>query len=138
MSLRHHNAKVLLCEDFNELDGTDIASHFCLTQVVDLTTHCHNTLNLSISDMTDWYLPPLPPKHLLSLRPTPDSAVRRFGQWVVGYRWIEILTVENVEDKRNSYFAIICQAYHNFYSTKTTRTQAAILPWVTPRIKHLM
>ncbi len=58
---RHPNAKFVLCGDFNELDTTDITSHLCLTQTVEFPTYSQNTLDLILTDLTDWYLPPRPP-----------------------------------------------------------------------------
>ncbi len=130
---RYPNAKFVLCGDFNELDTTDVTSHLCLTQVVEFPTHGQNTLDLILSDLTDWYLPsrPLPligrsnhssvlwlpsltishqrEAEIKTLRPTPYSAIRRFGDWLVHYPW------NDVTEKWNKYLATITQAYFHFF-----------------------
>lgn len=71
-------------------------------------------------------------------RPTPDSKIRQFGQWLVGYPWVEVLTIRDVTEKWNNYLSTINQAYHHFFATKTQHTHPADLPWMTSRIKALM
>ena len=159
---RYHSSKLVICGDFNQLDVSDIKDHLNLVQVVDFPTHEQNTLDLILTDMADQYLPPqpLPPvgrsNHLSvqwlpaattphphqpttrTYRPTPDSAVRQFGQWMVRYPWTEVLTVTDVNDKWENFVATSTLAYEHHFPEKTVTLHPADVPWITPRVKRLM
>ncbi len=154
-------SKLVICGDFNELDVSPISQHLNLTQVVDFPTHGNSTLDLILTDVGTHYLPPqqLPPMgrstHVTILlpatptnspspavtrtyRPTPDSAIRNFGQWITHHPWTEVLTVQDVQQKWDYYQDTITTAYHHFFPTKTVRTHPNDVPWITPRIKRLI
>ena len=156
------SSRLVVCGDFNELDVGDILDHLSLRQVVDFPTHGRNTLDLVMTDMADLYLPPqpLPPMgrspHLSVLwsptlttslppvctvatyRPLTDSALRRFGQWVVAYPWTEVIATEDVNTKWENYHSSVMKAYHHFFPPKTSTKHPSDLPWITPRIKRLL
>ncbi|KAK3893298.1 hypothetical protein Pcinc_002854 [Petrolisthes cinctipes] len=163
LQARYQSSKMVICGDFNQLDPKEIEDQLSITQIVHFPTHKQNTLDLIITDLSDQYLPPqpLPPvgrsNHLSMFwtpatttshdqddhttkicRPTPDSAIRQIGQWLIQYPWTEVLTVSDVDRKWENYQTTITQAYYHFFPTKEVRNHPADLPWITPRIKRLM
>ncbi|MPC96971.1 hypothetical protein E2C01_092256 [Portunus trituberculatus] len=117
---RFPSAKAVVCGDIIQFNTNEIAEQLNLTQVVDFPTHCTNTLDLILSDVTQHYLPPepLPPIGLSNnnsilwspalstsrptravaktYRPVTDSAMRQFGQWVTQHLWTEVLDIDDV------------------------------------------
>lgn len=147
----------------NELDTSDLQEQLHLRQIVDFPTNERNTLDLILTDLSEqFYLPPqpLPPvgrsTHLSVLwtpapttshhqarairtyRPTPDSAIREFGQWITRYPWTEVMTETEVTKKWDNFVATSKQAYETFFPTKSVRIHSADVPWITPYIKNLI
>lgn len=164
LKTKYPSAKFLICGDFNEIDTQVFENELALSQVVDFPTHNQSVLDKIITNLADQYLPPqpLPPvgksTHLFILwtptlttttthhqppttrrhRPTPDSSVREFGQWLTHYPWTEVLTVTDIEVKWEIYTSTITQAYHHFFPEKTMTVHPKDMPWITPRIKRLI
>ncbi len=51
------------------------------------------------------------------------------------YPWVEVLTVNDIKEKRNNYLTTITQAYFHFFPTKTIRVHPKDLSWMTPKRK---
>ena len=162
LRVRYPSAKIIICGDFNEIDTFDLQNELHISQLVDFPTHENRTLDLILTDLGDHYNPPQPmapfgrsnhlsvlwrPKATVSLqqastlrtyRPLKQSSIRQFGEWLVHYPWVEVLTIEDVETKWMNYITSITTAYHHFFPEKSLRTHPADLPWMTDRIKRLM
>ena len=106
LRVRYQAAKLVICGGFNRLDISDIQHQLHLTQVVGFPTNDQTTLKLILFDMSQQYKTPQPllpigrSNHLTvlwrpipttsipvsadtrSYRPMPDSALRKFGQWI--------------------------------------------------------
>ncbi len=164
LKLKFPSSKIVICGDLNQLNINEILEQLHLTQVVGFPTNINsnNTLDLILTDLGDQYLPPkpLPPmgksNHLCvywsatptiphqhssiirTHRPTPDSAIREFGQWLVNYPWTEVLTVDDVNTKWENFSTTATRSYHHFFPTKRTKMHPTDVPWITPRIKKLI
>ncbi|KAK3882610.1 hypothetical protein Pcinc_013022 [Petrolisthes cinctipes] len=159
LKIRYPSAKFVICGDFNEINTEELENALSLSQVVDFPTHNQSVLDEIVTDLSNQYLPPqpLPPvgksTHLSILwtpipttthhqppiirkyRPTPDSLIRGFGQWLVQYPWVEVLTVSEVDIKWENYSTTITQAYYHFFPEKSTTVHPSDMPWITTRIK---
>jgi len=143
LRVRFPAAKLVICGDFNCIDISDLLHQLHLTQIVDFPTHGQTTLDLIITDLSQQYTPPqpLPPmgrsSHLSVLwapilttslpkttitkthRPLPDSAIRRFGQWIVQHPWTEVTAVDDVNTKWLNYTRTTTEAFHHFFPVKS-------------------
>ncbi|KAK4323709.1 hypothetical protein Pmani_005611 [Petrolisthes manimaculis] len=162
LRVRYPAAKLVICGDFNRLDVSDIQHQLNLTQVVDFPTHGQATLDLILTDLDHQYSAPRPlppvvrsnhasilwspapttsvPRETVtqSYRPTPDSSIREFGQWLVHHPWIEVTEPQDVHTKFHNYVNTTTEAYHHYFPTKTIRVHPADTPWMTPRIMRLL
>ncbi|XP_050728151.1 uncharacterized protein LOC127004456 [Eriocheir sinensis] len=141
---------------------TDLQNELQLSQIVNFPTHGNNTSDLILTDLNDFYNPPIPlapfgrsthltvlwtPKSSLApthetttakYRPLTHLAILAFGKWLVHYLWVEVFTVPDVQTKWNNYLSSITAAYHHFFPEKKIRRHPADLPWITDKIKRLM
>lgn len=71
---RYPSAKVIACDDFNQLDTQELKQQLIITQVIDFPTHSNKTLDLILTELTQHYLPS---KALPSLGRSPHLSIIR-------------------------------------------------------------
>ncbi|MPC77662.1 hypothetical protein E2C01_072121 [Portunus trituberculatus] len=68
----------------------------------------------------------------------PDSAMRKFGQWVTHYLWTEVLQVEDVPTKWHNFVTTTSEAFNRYFPAKRVTVHPPDAPWMTPHIKRLI
>ncbi len=119
-----------------------------MKQIINSPIHGRNTLDLILTDLHDYYLPPKPlpplgksthisvgweplPTHpapaqtqYRKYRPITDSGLREFGQWIVNHSWEEVRTAASVEHKWENYTNTVTDAYHRFFPRENHQTSS--------------
>ena len=114
VKIKHPGCRVVICGDFNKANIKPL-SNKGVKQVVRAPTRGSNVLDLIITDMSKIYkqaniIPPIgksdhstvlwepeisklpqPASVSVTSRPMPDSAIRKFGQWITAYDWRPVL-----------------------------------------------
>ena len=127
-----------------------------MKQVVRAPTRGSNVLDLIITDMSRIYkqaniIPPIgksdhstvlwepeisklpqPARVSVTSRPMPDSAIRKFGQWITAYDWRPLLDATTAQDKTTTFYNIMQHQVDNHFPMRTRKR------WVNDKIRHLI
>ena len=130
--------------DFNKANIKPL-SNKGVKQVVRALTRGSNVLDLIITDMSKIYrqaniIPPIgksdhstvpwkpeisklpqPASVSLTGRPMPDSAIRKFGQWITAYDWRPVLDATTVQYKTTTFYSIMQHQVDNHFPMRTRK-----------------
>ena len=68
----------------------------------------------------------------------PDSAIRKFGQWITAYDWRPVLDATTAQDKTTTFYNIMQHQVDNHFPMKTKKRCSNDKPWVNDKIRHLI
>ena len=160
------NCGLIFLGDFNDFEISKLLSRHNLDQVVQVPTRGPSTLDLIITNLSNFYdtsqvLAPLGAsdhnivtwvpcpanpnfkpssksvKHLV--RRYPRSSIDAFGRWASANDWFnELGPNANVDDLAISFSSSMVQAIDRIFPAKLVKRHHTDKPWITPTIKSLI
>ena len=68
----------------------------------------------------------------------PDSAVRAFGRWIIGYDWLEITSITDVNAQCECFYKSLHSAIDTYFPVRKVKLHTDDKPWMTPYLKELI
>ena len=91
-----------------------------------------------MSPHTDAQQPRSTNKNQITIRPLPDSSIRRFGQFLTSHKWEEVLQKENLDEKVMAFHNTLKNKLDEFFPTKTINQNSNLdKKWMSPELKDL-
>ena len=155
------NAGILLVEDFNKCPVSAILRHFTLKQIVKQPTRGYPTLDLILTNMSDFCNTPLvispigrsdhdsvlcsykegKTKNVLTkvdIRQGNNAAKSAFGMWLSHCNWTVLYYTISCEQKLDLFQDVISTGLDCFLPTKTVKLHDKDKPWIIPEYKKII
>ena len=154
---------IVLVEDFNNLDISDLLTGDDLNQIICEPTRGSAILDLVITNLQQFYKKPLilapvgTSDHSVinwcpddsSFRPRgkvikrqrrffPQSQLEAFGRWLTSHDWNLVSSEGSVEELVSDFTARITQAMDTFFPIQTVKLHSNDKPWMSVSIKQLI
>ena len=81
---------------------------------------------------------PQPVSVSVTSRPMPDTAIRKFGQWITAYGWRPVLDAATAQDKTTTFYNIMRHQVDNHFPMRTRKRCSNDKPWVNDKNRHLI
>ena len=68
----------------------------------------------------------------------PETAIRKFGQWITAYDWRPVLDATTAQDKTTTSHNIMQHQVDSHFPMRTRKRFSNDKPWVNDKIRHFI
>ena len=158
----HPNCGITLIGDFNRLNITNICRHFGLKQVVKFPTRGDATLDLILTNISEFYSEPkcYPPLGLsdhctihiaakqrryqqekskyMTLHGTRPSYRASLGRYLSNINWLSLTDLPTCKDKLLYFTDLVFNGVNSILPKKSVKIRTNEPPWITIKFKSLL